>query len=128
MNDGLWAGLLQNCPMRIDRGGYSLIEVVVALLVFTVGALALTAGSAVIARSMSVNAARARAIRAAESRLEAIRARCGGPAGTDMIDGVASSWSSTTDGSGVIIRASASYVGAQGAHTEIYESAVLCAQ
>lgn len=112
--------------MRFDRVGYSLIEVVAALLVFTVGALALTAGSAVIARSMSVNAARARGIRMAESRLESIRARCGGQAGTDTVVGVASSWFRTADGMGVIMRVSASYDGAQGAHTETYESAVLC--
>ena len=56
--------------MRTVRSGYTLIEVIVGILVFTVGALAVAAGSAVIARNLRVNAARDKETLRAESRRE----------------------------------------------------------
>jgi prepilin-type N-terminal cleavage/methylation domain-containing protein len=61
--------------MRIARKGYTLVEVIVGILVFTVGALAVAAGSAVIARSLRLNAARDRAVLRAESQREMLHAR-----------------------------------------------------
>ncbi|HEY0527424.1 MAG TPA: prepilin-type N-terminal cleavage/methylation domain-containing protein [Gemmatimonadaceae bacterium] len=61
--------------MRMARKGYTLVEVIVGLLVFTVGALAVAAGSAVIARNLRLNAARDKAMLRAESQREMMQAR-----------------------------------------------------
>jgi len=56
--------------------GYALIEVIVAILVFSVGALVLVASSALVVRGMASNALREEAARIAGSRLEVIRSEC----------------------------------------------------
>ena len=58
-----------------SESGYTLIEIVVALLLFTVGGLALVATSAVIGRELNANATRERAGRIAATRLEILRGR-----------------------------------------------------
>ncbi|MFL5527481.1 MAG: prepilin-type N-terminal cleavage/methylation domain-containing protein [Gemmatimonadaceae bacterium] len=68
----LWYGM-----QRTTRGrGHTLVEVIIALLVFSVGGLALAASSAVVARAMSGNSERERAARIALSKLELIKSRC----------------------------------------------------
>ena len=49
--------------------GYTLIEIVVALLLFAIGGLALVTTSAVVGRAMNTNAVRERASRISASRL-----------------------------------------------------------
>ena len=61
--------------MRMARSGYTLVEVIVGIFVFTVGALAVAAGSAVIARSLRLNAVRDKAVLRAETQRELLQVR-----------------------------------------------------
>ncbi|HEX9607208.1 MAG TPA: hypothetical protein VF962_08265 [Gemmatimonadaceae bacterium] len=74
--------------------GYTLIETIVALFLFTVGGLALVSTSALIGREMNSNAVRERAGRMAASRLEILRAACRRAAsGRETVQQVESEWS-----------------------------------
>lgn len=56
--------------------GFTVIELVLALFIFTVGALSLAAGSAVVARQLGANRVQSRAERLATSREEIVRSAC----------------------------------------------------
>ena len=60
----------------LTSGGYTLIEIVVAIVVFAVGALALAASTAFVARSMGKNAQRETTARIAANRIETIKSQC----------------------------------------------------
>jgi prepilin-type N-terminal cleavage/methylation domain-containing protein len=83
--------------------GYTLIEIIIALVVFTVGALALAASSGVVARTMASNATRELAARIAVSRIETIASQCAtARSGGETIRQMQSKWvtatgSTTTD-------------------------------
>jgi prepilin-type N-terminal cleavage/methylation domain-containing protein len=111
------------------QAGYTLIELIVALLVFTVGALGLVATSAVIGRELSANAARERAGRIAAARLEILAAQCrGATAGGETITGIRSEWSvGFPDSSRVSLIESVTYPTRGGRRTDIYRVAMPCA-
>ncbi len=74
--------------------GYTLIETIVALVLFTTGGLALVSTSALVGREMNTNAVRERAGRMAASRLEIIGADCRSAAsGRETFQQVESAWS-----------------------------------
>jgi Tfp pilus assembly protein PilV len=76
--------------------GYTLIETIVALLLFTIGGLALVTTSALVGREMNTNAVRERAGRMAASRLEILGAGCRTAAsGHETFRQVESEWSVT---------------------------------
>ena len=83
--------------------GYTLIEIIVALMVFTVGALALAASSGVVAQAMASNATRELAARIAVGRIETIASQCTtATSGREMVLQIESKWlttrhSTTTD-------------------------------
>ena len=109
------------------RGGYTLIEVVVAVLIFTAGGLALAGGSAVIGRTMAMNARRETATRVAMSRLEQLRAGCGSAtSGADRAEGVGLRWNVVTDAASVTVVATVSYLTPFGVHTETFRSSFAC--
>jgi Tfp pilus assembly protein FimT len=56
--------------------GYTLIEIIIALLLFTIGGLALVSTSALIARATTADGIRERAGRIAASRLEVLGIEC----------------------------------------------------
>ncbi len=87
-------------PSRRQDGnasGLTLIEVLIAMLVFTAGALALAATSAAIVRQMASSSQRAYAASSAGTRSELFHAAgCGtSVSGTDQSRGVRSDWSIT---------------------------------
>jgi prepilin-type N-terminal cleavage/methylation domain-containing protein len=108
--------------------GYTLIEVIVALLIFTVGALALAASSAVVAQSMAVNALRERAGRVASSRIEVIKSQCGiAASGRETVRQIESSWTvARADSSRVSATESVSYISPRASRTETYRAMVWC--
>jgi type II secretory pathway component PulJ len=108
--------------------GYTLIEVVVALLLFTVGALALVATSAVIGRELNANAIRERAGRMAESRLEMLGAGCrAAMQGREARGGIESEWSvDFPDSSHVSLLESVVYPTRRGSRTDSYRVTVPC--
>jgi prepilin-type N-terminal cleavage/methylation domain-containing protein len=78
--------------------GYTLIEVVVAIIVFCVGALALAGSSALVARGIARNALRERGARIAASRIEVIRSQCAtATSGRETVQQIESNWVVTRD-------------------------------
>jgi type II secretory pathway component PulJ len=110
------------------RTGYTLIEIVVATFLFSVGGLALVATSAIVGRSLSVNAARERAGRIAATRLEILRAGCrGAVSGREKVGRIESEWSvGFSDSSHLRVLESITYPAQQGAHTDLYSGTVPC--
>jgi prepilin-type N-terminal cleavage/methylation domain-containing protein len=81
--------------MRKSRwiNGYTLIEIIVALLIFTVGLLALAASSAVVARAMAKNGLRERGARIAASRIEVLKSQCAiATSGHETVQQIESDW------------------------------------
>lgn len=112
------------CP----RIGYTLIEVVVALLLFTVGGLALVATSAVVGRDLDANATRERAGRIAATRLEILGAACrGAAAGREITGRIESEWSvGFPDSSRVSLLESVTYPTRRGRRTDVYRVTLAC--
>jgi prepilin-type N-terminal cleavage/methylation domain-containing protein len=114
---------------KSGRRGYTLVEVVVALLVFTIGALALAASSAVVARTMHTNLLRERAGRIAASRIETIKSACSTAAsGMENVEGIESRWTVGRGAQTVSILESTRYQSATGLHLDSYQALALCVQ
>ena len=108
--------------------GYTLIEVIVALLVFTVGALALAASSALIARAMATNALRERGGQVAASRIALIKSQCGSAVGgAETVQQIQSTWSVVrADRLRVSVTETVSYMSSRGPRTQSYRTTILC--
>ena len=80
--------------MRNQRSGLTLVEVIVAMLVFSTGALGLAATSAVITRQMTTSLSRSRSAAFARERSETAHSMsCGGiSGGEETRDGIRASW------------------------------------
>jgi len=113
---------------RPPSAGYTLIEIVVALLLFTVGALALVATSAIVGRELNANAIRERAGRMAESRIEILGAGCrGATAGNEARGGIRSEWSvDFPDSAHVSLLESIEYPTRRGTRTDSYRATIPC--
>jgi prepilin-type N-terminal cleavage/methylation domain-containing protein len=112
---------------KSPRRGYTLVEVVVALLVFTIGALALAASSAVVARTMRANLLRERAGRIAASRIETIKSACASAAsGMESVQGIESQWSVALGAQTVSILESTRYGSTTGPHLDTYQAFGWC--
>jgi Tfp pilus assembly protein PilV len=108
--------------------GYTLVEVVVAILVFTVGALALAASSAVVVKNMEANALRERASRIAASRIELLESECANAAsGVEVIEGVQSQWAIARGGEALSILESTRYEAPRGSISNSYRVISWCA-
>jgi Tfp pilus assembly protein PilV len=110
------------------RTGYTLIEIVVALFLFTVGGLALVATSAVVGRELNANASREKAGRIASSRLEILRPGCRSASGGHETFGlIESRWSvSLPDSSHVGLVESITYPTRRGVRTDLYRVTLTC--
>jgi Tfp pilus assembly protein FimT len=110
------------------RRGYTLLEIVIALFLFTVGGLALVAISAVIGRELDANAVRERAGRIAASRLEVLGANCrGASGGREIIGRIESEWSvSFPDSSHLSVLESIKYPTRRGGRTDLYRATLAC--
>lgn len=110
------------------RRGLTLIEIVVAILILSVGALALAGTSAVMVRRMAESARNAAAASVGRSRLESsFAAPC--PAiigGSELILGVHSEWSVTASANSADIRQRITYPTRRGAHNEDFLTAAPC--
>ena len=114
-------------PTR-PRTGYTLIEIVVALLLFSVGGLALTATSALVARELSSNGTRERAGRIAATRLEMLRASCRNASnGREYVGRIKSEWSvNFVDSSRLAVVESITYPTKHGGRTDFYRATLPC--
>jgi prepilin-type N-terminal cleavage/methylation domain-containing protein len=80
-----------------NRSGFTLVETVFAIFIFSVGALGFAATTAVVIRSLGQSALRERAARIASGRLETLRSvACGGSqSGSETRQGVVAMWTVT---------------------------------
>ncbi len=110
--------------------GYTLIEIVVALLLFAIGGLALVTTSAVIGRAMNTNAVRERAARMAASRLEILGAACHRAAsGRETFRQIESDWSvAPLDSVRLSVVESVRYPAPQGRRTDLFRVVLPCAR
>ena len=110
------------------REAYTLIEVIVALVVFTTGALGLAAGSAIVTRELAVNGTRSLAARLARSRQEQVRAACpSAESGGETHGSVTSVWTvSNLDSSLARVDGRISYSTPRGSRTDPYTLTVWC--
>ncbi|HEX3867928.1 MAG TPA: prepilin-type N-terminal cleavage/methylation domain-containing protein [Gemmatimonadaceae bacterium] len=86
----------------VARGGFTLVEVLVAVVLVNVGLLALVAGSAVLVRRGNVAHARASAVRAASNRIEKLGVGgCASVSGESVaVNGIRERWSAIPIGIG----------------------------
>ena len=110
------------------RRGFTLVEIIVAMLLFTVGVLGVASTSAVVGRSLRVNSIRERAVRVAAQRIEQIAASCrGASGGSEMVEQIESRWTVTQrDSLRVEIAETVTYPSAEGRRTDTYRSLVEC--
>jgi type II secretory pathway component PulJ len=110
------------------RIGYTLIEIVVALFLFSVGGLALVATSATLGREMSANATRERAERIGASRLEILAAGCrSATGGHEALGSIESDWSlEHLDSSHVRLTETVSYPTPRGGRSGLYRVTMPC--
>ena len=113
--------------MRLHRAGLTLIEIVVAMLVFSVGALGLAAATGAITRQMTTSLLRSRAAGIARSRDE--KAHAGGCAsvsgGAEAQQGINSTWR-VSPGSVVTLDQDIERGARIGSQTDRFLSAIPC--
>jgi Tfp pilus assembly protein PilV len=82
------------------RAGFTLVELMVAVLLIDVGLLALVAGSAIVVRRQTEIRIRTAAARAAANRLELLAAGpCANESGSASVErGISESWSASFSG------------------------------
>jgi prepilin-type N-terminal cleavage/methylation domain-containing protein len=110
------------------RKGYTLVELIVGLLVFAVGGLALAGASAVLGRALNVDAVRERAARIAATQIEVIGAEChSASSGHRSLAQIESDWSvSRPDSNRVEVNETVSYSASNGRRTDSYRALVGC--
>jgi prepilin-type N-terminal cleavage/methylation domain-containing protein len=112
------------------RRGFSLIELIFAIFILSVGALGLAATSALVIKSIAEAAARERGARVASSRLETLHSLgCGqAQSGSEITQGIQSAWTVTISGQVVSAVATVSYVLGGRTRTDTYSSLFSCSQ
>lgn len=119
-----------HCPWRATRErGFTLAELLISVLVLSIGLLALTGASAVIARQVNGGARMSLAASVAESRFERLRAQdCATAAdGASASRGIAETWSVTRMPGGVRITDTVALDLHRGRRVYVFEALVSCA-
>jgi len=105
-----------------------MVELIVSLLVFAVGGLALASTSALLGRGLNTDALRERAARIAGSQIELLAAGCQSAAdGNRSYPGIRSDWTvSHPDAHTIEIRESVGYQSARGHRIDDYRVLIGC--
>lgn len=115
---------------RGDRRGFSLIEVVIAILILAVGVLGLAATSTVVTRQIGGGAQQNAAAFLAASRLEAMRARnctsLTSAAAPVKTNGINEQWTVLTIPDGRLVRDSVWYETSRGVRGFAFETTIPC--
>lgn len=121
--------------MKQNRSGFTIVEVLVAVMVLAVGVMALTASSAMVTRMIGRGKLDTRAAQVATQRIETLRMvaysttpRCtalanGGPV---TVDNVTSSWATAVSGTGRNVSVSVTYATPAGAKTQTLTTYIEC--
>jgi len=113
-----------------ESKGYTLIEIVIALLLFTIGGLALVSTSALIARATNADGIRERAGTIAASRVELLASECQrAVSGRETFHQVESEWSVTfLDSARISVVEAVTYPTPHGRQTLRLDSILACRQ
>lgn len=113
---------------RSLRDGFTLVEIIVALVVFTTGALGLAAGSAIVAREIATNGLRSDAARLASSRQEIVQSACkSARSGAEVRGPLTSTWTvARVESTAVSLTGAVSYSSSRGARAEPYQLTIEC--
>ena len=108
--------------------GYALVELIVALLLFAVGGLALAGTSALIGHSLNVDVQRERAARLASRQIEILTAACHEAVnGSQTAPPINSEWTVTRlDAAHIDVSESVSYPSSKGRRTDLYRALAVC--
>jgi type IV pilus modification protein PilV len=111
-----------------SRAGFTLVELIVAMMVFAIGVLGLAATAASVTRLMGGASRQTIAANIAQSRLEKLRASpCGTLAnGADTVRGVVSAWTVQTVTRGVNITETVIFPTQGGNRTRTYKTTLPC--
>ena len=113
----------------MNARGFSLVEVVVAIFLFSVGILALTRTSGAIARMAGLSRHASASATLASSRLERLRAGpClpGATAGSASVGRFREQWAAAPAGAGRALRVIVSYDDGRRARADTYETRATC--
>ncbi len=84
---------MSHTPLSIERPGFSLVEVIVAILLLTTALLALEGSAAIAVRELADSRRESLAMRFAEGRRErSFGASCAASSGMDSANGVSATW------------------------------------
>ena len=110
------------------RVGYMLVELIIALLLFAIGGLALASTSAVIGRALNVDALREQSARMASRRIEILSASCRDATnGNETVPPISSVWTvSRPDAGQIDVSETVSFPGSRGRRTDAYRALVWC--
>jgi prepilin-type N-terminal cleavage/methylation domain-containing protein len=113
--------------MRKRRSGLTLIEVIVAMLLFSTGALALAATTGAVSRQIGSSVRRSRAASLARERSErALASGCSGlESGSETVDGIYATWT-VSAGPFMTIYHELSRRSANGMDTDRFHSGIPC--
>jgi len=113
----------------MNRRGFSLVEVMIAIIILTTGVLALAASAAAVTRLISQGGGLGRAAAAAEGRIELLRATpCASLANNSTYDGpYLVSWTVATSGFMRSITVNVSYRTGRGTRTDTFYTYISCA-
>jgi type IV pilus modification protein PilV len=131
---GVW---VMRAPRRITgarravgkRAGFTLVELLVAMMVFAVGMLGLAATAGSVTRMMGGAKRQTIAAMVAQSRLERIRSSpCSTLlGGTDTVRGIVSAWTVTAVSRGVNVSETVTYRAARNTtHSKTYKTSLSC--
>lgn len=113
---------------RKSRGGFTLIEVVVAIVILAAGALALAGTAAVTVRRMAEASRRTSAVAMARSRAEtSMASTCGSlTSGSETARGVRSDWVVSAASFSEELSQRVSYPTNRGEHSDDFLTGALC--
>jgi type II secretory pathway pseudopilin PulG len=113
---------------KSETMGYTLIEIIIALLLFTIGGLALVSTSALIARATNADGIRERAGRIAASRLDVLGVECRrAVSGRETLQQIQSEWAVTLlDSARIRVVEAVTYPTTEGRLTLHFDSILPC--
>ena len=113
--------------MSSTRNGLTLIEVIIAMLVFTVGALGLAASSAAVARQLASSQQRSHSAQMAAARQEKLNAApCASSSGLEISWGITNNWASSKSASRVSLSQTLLRQDSKGRHIELFLAGAPC--
>jgi Tfp pilus assembly protein PilV len=115
-------------PPRAPGEGFATVELLVAIMVFAVGVLALVGSSAAVTRMMGAGAQQTLAATVAQSRFDRLRgASCSAvTGGADTTRGVYVQWSTAPVTRGVSVTVAVRYDTPTGRKTRTFRSLLVC--